>query len=78
MTKRHEYSLDLSDFNQPGPLMTVAQLRLMAAQPTYANALAELMIEAYQGSLIMTTKRSRMLLMKSSPIWLVSVGDDRR
>jgi len=51
MTKRYEYVLDLSDFDQHRPSVTVAHLQLRAAQPTDANALAELMLEAYRGTI---------------------------
>jgi hypothetical protein len=51
MTRRHEYSLTLSDFNQPHPPMMGTHLQLRAGQPADANALAELMLDAYRGTI---------------------------
>jgi RimJ/RimL family protein N-acetyltransferase len=51
MTRRYEYALTLSDFNQPRPPMTGTHLQLRAGQPTDANALAELMLDAYRGTI---------------------------
>ena len=51
MTKRYEYSLDLSDFDQRSLSMSAADLQLRAAQPADTNALAELMIDAYRGTI---------------------------
>jgi RimJ/RimL family protein N-acetyltransferase len=51
MTRRHEYSLTLSDFNQPHPPMMGTRLQLRAGQPTDASALAELMLDAYRGTI---------------------------
>jgi L-amino acid N-acyltransferase YncA len=50
MSKRHEYALDVSDFKQNGPALNVAQLQLRAAQFTDMGVLAELMIDAYRGT----------------------------
>jgi RimJ/RimL family protein N-acetyltransferase len=51
MTKRHEYSLDLSNIDHYDPPLTAARLQLRTAQPTDAYALAELMIKAYRGTI---------------------------
>ncbi len=51
MTKRYEYFLDLSVFEQISPPMTVAPLQLREVQPTDVNALADLMIESYRGTI---------------------------
>jgi hypothetical protein len=52
--------------------MTGAHLHLRAGQPTDANALAELMLDAYRGT-IMTTKRLKTQWAKSKPISPASV-----
>lgn len=51
MTKRNEYAFDLSDFDRHSPPVAVTDLQLRAARPTDANALAELMIDAYRGTI---------------------------
>jgi RimJ/RimL family protein N-acetyltransferase len=51
MTRHYEYALTLSDFNQPRPPMTGTHLQLRAGQPTDANALAELVLDAYRGTI---------------------------
>lgn len=50
MIKRHEYSLDLSQFDVSEASISVAGLELRPAQPLHKSALAELMIEAYRGT----------------------------
>jgi RimJ/RimL family protein N-acetyltransferase len=51
MPKRFEYSLDLSDFDQCSSSMILPDLQLRAAQPTDTQALAELMLDAYRGTI---------------------------
>lgn len=51
MTRRHEYALDLSALDRRGVPVTVPHLELRAAQPTDSDALAELMLEAYRGTI---------------------------
>jgi RimJ/RimL family protein N-acetyltransferase len=51
MPNRFEYFLDLSDFDPCSSSMTVPDLQLRAAQPTDAQALAELMLDAYRGTI---------------------------
>lgn len=51
MNRRHEYSLDLSDFEHCYPSTPAAHLQLRMALSTDAIALVELMIEAYRGTI---------------------------
>jgi RimJ/RimL family protein N-acetyltransferase len=50
MANRYQYSLVSSDFDRRGPGSAPGQLQLRAAQPGDIDALAELMIEAYLGT----------------------------
>ena len=51
MARRHEYLLDLPTFERRRTPAPDARLQLRAAQLADAGALAELMIEAYQGTI---------------------------
>jgi RimJ/RimL family protein N-acetyltransferase len=51
MPERFEYFLDLSDFDQYSSSMTVPDRQLRAAQPPDTQALAELMLDAYRGTI---------------------------
>jgi RimJ/RimL family protein N-acetyltransferase len=51
MPKRFVYSLDLPDFDQCSSSVTLPDLQLRAAQPTDTQALAELMLDAYRGTI---------------------------
>lgn len=51
MNKRHIYSLNLSDFTQSYPCINGACLQFRTAQFTDINVLAELMIDAYRGTI---------------------------
>jgi L-amino acid N-acyltransferase YncA len=51
MTTRHEYSLDLADFNQQLGAASTSQWQLRAPQTSDTNAIAELMLEAYRGTI---------------------------
>lgn len=51
MRKRHEYALDLPDVEGRSQSVPVTRLELRPALPTDANALAELMFEAYRGTI---------------------------
>jgi L-amino acid N-acyltransferase YncA len=51
MPNRFEYFLDLSDLDQCSSSMTVSDLRFRAAQPTDAQVLGELMLDAYKGTI---------------------------
>lgn len=51
MRKRHEYFRDLSDFGGRDQTVPATRLELRPASPADASALAELMIEAYRGTI---------------------------
>jgi RimJ/RimL family protein N-acetyltransferase len=51
MGTRREYSLDLSNLDQPAPPTAGTGVRLRPALPADAGALAELMIDAYRGTI---------------------------
>lgn len=51
MKRRHEYSLNLSAFEQHSPSTSIAHLELRPARPADSSMLSELMIEAYRGTI---------------------------
>jgi RimJ/RimL family protein N-acetyltransferase len=51
MTNRYEYFLHFPDLDQLDPPATVDDLHVRAPEPEDINALAELMIEAYRGTI---------------------------
>jgi L-amino acid N-acyltransferase YncA len=51
MTQRHEYSLELTDLDPDVSSPIATSLQLRPAYPSDAQALAELMIEAYRGTI---------------------------
>jgi RimJ/RimL family protein N-acetyltransferase len=51
MPRRFEYFLDLSDFDPCSPSATLPDLQLRAAQLTDTQVLAELMLDAYRGTI---------------------------
>ena len=51
MTIRHEYFLDLSDLNQHIGAASTSHLPLRAPQTSDTDAMAELMLEAYRGTI---------------------------
>ena len=51
MAVRHEYCLDLSEFAPSDGAFNASELQLRAAMPSDMPALAELMIDAYRGTI---------------------------
>lgn len=51
MIERHEYSTDLAEFDPCSLPMAAIDLQLRAIRSTDSNAIAELMVEAYRGTI---------------------------